>query len=142
MIIMTMTISCRFIYLKVDYDYYYDNGDTIMALRCPYCDHVWQPKVLVPRACPKCKRYFTKSKQAGEEDEYVPQERIKEPVEASLPKTNHPNPKAYVQCYLGTKFGDCTGRAVMKLGKYSYCYEHAMERLKEINEEMDAEELL
>ena len=113
-----------------------------MALECPFCDHVWEPKVLSPVACPKCKRYFTDDRLAGEIDNYVPQGRIKKPVDASIPKTNHPNPKAYVQCYRGQRKGKCGERAVMKLGKHSYCYEHAVERLKELSEEMETEELL
>ena len=113
-----------------------------MALECPFCDHVWEPKVPEPRACPRCKRYFADDNLPGEIDNYSPQARIRRPVEASVPKANHPNPKAYVQCYRGAKFGTCGERAVMKLGKHSYCYKHAMEKLKELNEEMDAEELL
>ncbi len=142
MIIMTMTTSCKFIYLGVDYDYYYDNGEILVALRCPYCRHVWQPKVPSPVACPKCKRYFTENKQAGEEDGYEPQQRIKGPVDASIPKTNHPNPKAYVQCYRGTRSGECGEKALIKLGKHSYCYEHGVQKMKELRDGVEDQELL
>ena len=131
-----------FIYLEFEYDYYDDDGDKIMALECPFCDHVWEPKVPSPMACPKCKRYFSDDKLPGEIDNYVPQGRIKRPVVASVPRANHPSLKAYVQCYRGARFGECGERAVMKFGKHSYCYEHAMEKLKELKDGMDVEELL
>lgn len=111
-----------------------------MALECPYCQHEWQPKVPNPLACPKCKRYFTVANLPGEADGYEPQGRIKEPIIASLPKTNHPSPSAYVQCYRGQRFGSCGERAVMKLGKHSYCLEHAIEKLKEEQEAMESED--
>ena len=141
MMMMTMTISCKFIYLEFEYDYYDDDGDKSMALECPYCDHIWQPKVLSPMACPKCKRYFADDNLPGEIDNYVPQGRIKRPVVASIPKTNHPSPSAYVQCYRGARFGTCGERAVIKLGKHSYCLEHGIEKLKELQGEMEDKEL-
>lgn len=130
-----------FIYLEIKYVVGDDYGDENMALECPYCLHKWQPKVPNPLACPKCKRYFTVDSLPGETDEYEPQERIKGPVLASIPDAKHPNPSAYVQCYRGQRFGSCGKRAVIKLGKHSYCYEHAMEKLKEIQEEIEAEDL-
>ena len=112
-----------------------------MALECPYCGHAWQPKVPNPLACPKCKRYFTVDKLPRDVDDYVPQGRIKALVIASIPDPKHPNPSAYVQCYRGQRFGSCGERAVMKLGKHSYCYEHAVEKLKELQGEMETEKL-
>lgn len=31
-------------------------------LKCCFCGFEWKPKVSNPRACPNCKRYFTKAK--------------------------------------------------------------------------------
>jgi len=107
-----------------------------MGLECPFCGHIWQPKVPNPVACPKCKRYFTVDKQAGVAD-YEPQEKVKLPVEASVPRLDSPNPSAYVQCYRGQRFGDCGERAIIKIGKHSYCYEHAIEELQRLQAEIE-----
>lgn len=113
-----------------------------MALECPFCDHVWDPKVPSPMACPRCKRYFSDDKFPGEIDNYTPQGRIRKPVEASVPRTNHPNPKAYVQCYRSTRSGECSERALIKLGKHSYCYQHGIEKMKELRDGVQDQELL
>ena len=33
-------------------------GNGVQNLKCPHCGFVWTPKVMNPRACPSCKRYF------------------------------------------------------------------------------------
>jgi len=33
-----------------------------MLYKCPYCGGVWKPRVVKPRACPLCHRYFNYSK--------------------------------------------------------------------------------
>lgn len=33
------------------------------ALRCPFCGYIWEPKVMQPRCCPRCKRHWVKDKE-------------------------------------------------------------------------------
>ncbi len=94
------------------------------ALRCPYCKHVWGPRVTSPKACPKCKRFFTKL-EAEKLDVEVMQEWIVKPFKADVAEIKHIAP-----CdTCSDRNQPHEGIYIWLDGKPKYCLTHLIEEI-------------
>ena len=107
------------------------------ALKCPYCQHIWQPRVKNPKACPHCKRHFKEGYRTETVDIEVKQDWIDRPIEIRIEPTDN-----IVLCNSCSNRGYAHEGVFIWIDKKRYCTTHIIENIThQIMEYRDADPL-
>ena len=101
-----------------------------MALECPFCGYVWEPRVKSPRCCPRCKRGWTKGRAPKEVAEEVSQEWMhKLPIGGVVDSVEG----GYTSCAICIALDDDTEGAYVWM-KETYCLRHFIDVVSKFDE--------